>query len=364
MLRRQVAVLPRHERLVIAYEPVWAIGTGKTATPEMAQDAHALIKSLHDTRVLYGGSVKPENAAELLAQPDVDGALVGGASLDPASFSSLCRDRQLPSRNARHPRRLGPRAARPGQRGRARRDTGLRRALGRGIPHTSLARRVRRSGCPTGRWATPRSAISRSAPGRILFQDLMRVNVAVADGSIFDEPGARSALPTRRRSAAETSTCSGSSRTGGVHSHIDHLLALLELAEREGMAERTWIHAFTDGRDVSPHAAAADLAQLPGGADRDRRRPLLRHGSRQSRRAHRARVRRDPRRRAASRAADPVAAVRASYARGHHRRVRRADRARGPAAARSCDATRRSSSTSGPTAAASSRGGCSSAAST
>jgi triosephosphate isomerase len=91
ILRRQVAVIPRHDRLVIAYEPVWAIGTGKTATPEMAQDAHALIKSLHDTRVLYGGSVKPENAAELLAQPAIDGALVGGASLDPGSFSAICR---------------------------------------------------------------------------------------------------------------------------------------------------------------------------------------------------------------------------------------------------------------------------------
>ena len=91
VLRRQVAVIPTHERLVIAYEPVWAIGTGKTATPEMAQDAHALIKSLHDTRVLYGGSVKPENATELLSQPDVDGALVGGASLDPDSFAAICR---------------------------------------------------------------------------------------------------------------------------------------------------------------------------------------------------------------------------------------------------------------------------------
>jgi triosephosphate isomerase len=91
VLRRQVAVLPRHELLVIAYEPVWAIGTGKTATPEMAQDAHALIKSLHNTRVLYGGSVKPDNAIELLSQRAVDGALVGGASLDPDSFAAICR---------------------------------------------------------------------------------------------------------------------------------------------------------------------------------------------------------------------------------------------------------------------------------
>lgn len=91
VLRRQVGVLPRHEALVIAYEPVWAIGTGKTATPQIAEDAHAFIKSLHETRVLYGGSVKPDNAAELLSQPSIDGALVGGASLDAASFSSLCQ---------------------------------------------------------------------------------------------------------------------------------------------------------------------------------------------------------------------------------------------------------------------------------
>jgi triosephosphate isomerase len=90
VLTRQVSILPRHERLVIAYEPVWAIGTGRTATPETAQEAHALIKSLHPTRVLYGGSVKPENAGVLLAQLDIDGALVGGASLDPVSFEAIC----------------------------------------------------------------------------------------------------------------------------------------------------------------------------------------------------------------------------------------------------------------------------------
>jgi len=91
VLRRQVAAIPQHDALVIAYEPVWAIGTGKTATPELAQQAHETIKELHDTRVLYGGSVKPENAAELLTQPAVDGALVGGASLEPESFAAICR---------------------------------------------------------------------------------------------------------------------------------------------------------------------------------------------------------------------------------------------------------------------------------
>jgi triosephosphate isomerase len=90
VLRRQLSVLEAEDNLVVAYEPVWAIGTGKTATPEIAQEAHAFIKGLLDLPVLYGGSVKPDNAAELLAQPDVDGALVGGASLDVESFAAIC----------------------------------------------------------------------------------------------------------------------------------------------------------------------------------------------------------------------------------------------------------------------------------
>jgi triosephosphate isomerase (TIM) len=95
VLRLQVeaiadAVGPQ-EGLVVAYEPVWAIGTGKTATPEQARDAHAFIKTILDVPVLYGGSVKPDNAQELLARPGIDGALVGGASLDVESFTAICQ---------------------------------------------------------------------------------------------------------------------------------------------------------------------------------------------------------------------------------------------------------------------------------
>jgi len=88
-------------KLVVAYEPVWAIGTGKTATPQMASDAHAIIrgeaaKAFGDEfaaqlRILYGGSVKPENAKSLMSEEEIDGALVGGASLDPKSFSAIVK---------------------------------------------------------------------------------------------------------------------------------------------------------------------------------------------------------------------------------------------------------------------------------
>lgn len=91
VLRRQLAVLEADENLVVAYEPVWAIGTGMTATPALAQAAHETIKDVLDVPVVYGGSVKPENAGELMAMPAIDGALVGGASLEVDSFAAICQ---------------------------------------------------------------------------------------------------------------------------------------------------------------------------------------------------------------------------------------------------------------------------------
>jgi triosephosphate isomerase len=93
------------EKIVIAYEPVWAIGTGKTATPEQAQEVHRFIRErlgkiyshriAENARIQYGGSVTPENVKGLMAQPDIDGALVGGASLKSESFSKIVRFREI-----------------------------------------------------------------------------------------------------------------------------------------------------------------------------------------------------------------------------------------------------------------------------
>mgnify|MGYP000226661357 CR=1 FL=1 len=104
-VRQTLAALSGHDSLgefVIAYEPVWAIGTGVTATSQQAQEAHAFVRSLvadlygQDTasrvRIQYGGSVKPNNAAELMACPDIDGALIGGAALEPQSFMEIIRN--------------------------------------------------------------------------------------------------------------------------------------------------------------------------------------------------------------------------------------------------------------------------------
>jgi triosephosphate isomerase len=95
VVRAQLSLLPLEEDFTIAYEPVWAIGTGKNATPAQAEEMHAYIRSLFPegrrgkTRILYGGSVNAENAGEILRQPDVDGALVGGASRKPEEFAAI-----------------------------------------------------------------------------------------------------------------------------------------------------------------------------------------------------------------------------------------------------------------------------------
>ena len=132
-------------------------------------------------------------------------------------------------------------------------------------PHTTLAASGEAVGLPPGQMGNSEVGHLTIGSGRVLYQDLMRVNAAIRDGSFFTSAALRSAFARARERGGGVHLL-GLVSKGGVHSHLDHLLALLQLAGQEGMGDRTWIHAFTDGRDVSPHAARADLAELP--ADR------------------------------------------------------------------------------------------------
>jgi len=132
-------------------------------------------------------------------------------------------------------------------------------------PHARLAASGEAVGLPPGQMGNSEVGHLTIGSGRILFQDLVRVNHAVADGSFQANEPLVSAFRRARERGGDVHLL-GLVSYGGVHSHIGHLRALLELAAGEGMAERTWVHAFTDGRDVSPHAAVHDLAELP--ADR------------------------------------------------------------------------------------------------
>jgi 2,3-bisphosphoglycerate-independent phosphoglycerate mutase len=129
-------------------------------------------------------------------------------------------------------------------------------------PHTTLVASGEAVGLPPGQMGNSEVGHLTIGSGRVLDQDFQRVNRAVADGSLFTNEALVSAFRRARDRGGDLHLL-GLVSHGGVHSHIDHLLALLELARREGMEDRTWIHAFTDGRDVSPTSAVSDLAELP-----------------------------------------------------------------------------------------------------
>jgi 2,3-bisphosphoglycerate-independent phosphoglycerate mutase len=182
------------------------------------------------------------------------------------------------------------------------------------FPHTMLEASGEAVGLPPGQMGNSEVGHLTIGSGRILDQDLQRVNRAVADGSIFENDALVNAF-TRARDRGGDVHLLGLVSYGGVHSHIDHLRALLELARRAGMEDRTWIHAFTDGRDVSPTSAVRDLAELPRdriatvagrywAMDRD-------HRWDRTERALAAIVEGE-----GGTASDPVAAVEASYAAG------------------------------------------------
>ena len=181
-------------------------------------------------------------------------------------------------------------------------------------PTTQLRASGPAVGLPEGQMGNSEVGHLTIGSGRILFQDLVRVSRAVEDGSLFENEALLGAFRRAKERDGDVHLL-GLVSTGGVHSHIDHLRALLEIGERAGLGDRTWVHAFTDGRDVSPHAAVDDLATLPAeriatvvgryyAMDRDKR-------WERTDRALDAIVGG-----VGEEADDPVAAVRASYERG------------------------------------------------
>ena len=143
-------------------------------------------------------------------------------------------------------------------------DTPVFDRLLREYPHTTLVASGEAVGLPAGQMGNSEVGHLTIGSGRILDQDFQRVNRAIRDGSFFENEALVSAFRRAKERGGDMHLM-GLVSHGGVHSHIDHVKALLELAGREGMADRTWIHAFTDGRDVSPHSAVNDLAELPTG---------------------------------------------------------------------------------------------------
>jgi 2,3-bisphosphoglycerate-independent phosphoglycerate mutase len=141
-------------------------------------------------------------------------------------------------------------------------DTPVFDRLWRDYPHTTLEASGEAVGLPPGQMGNSEVGHLTIGSGRILDQDFQRVNRGIADGTFFENEALVGAF-RRARELGGNVHLLGLSSYGGVHSHIDHLRALLELARREGMVERTYIHAFTDGRDVSPTSAIRDLAELP-----------------------------------------------------------------------------------------------------
>ena len=166
-----------------------------------------------------------------------------------------------PLAGAGHPRRLGAGRAGPRQRDLARRDAGLRRALGALPAHPALRPGPRRRPARRARWATPRSATSTSAPARSSSRTWRGSTTPIADGSFFENEALLAACERARNSPRGRLHLLGLVSDGGVHSGWEHLEACIELASQEGVPDVVF-HAFTDGRDTLPHGGRGYLAEL------------------------------------------------------------------------------------------------------
>ncbi len=266
---------PELSRIVVAYEPVWAIGTGLTAEAKDAQQVNGLIRGFliqnagpeiaQKIRILYGGSVKPDNIAGLMAQPDVDGALVGGASLQVNAFSSIIRNCYKNASNKGTPLALvildgwGLSKKTRGNAIASARTPNLDR-LFKEFPFTALSASGEDVGLPEGQMGNSEVGHLNIGAGRVVYQDFTRINKEIREGTFYTNKKLLAAIEHVKKNNS-TLHLMGLLSDGGVHSHIKHLFALLDLAKSNSL-QKVRVHCFLDGRDVPPDNALEYIQQL------------------------------------------------------------------------------------------------------